>query len=75
MLTVLMKYRISKTEIVQEVKCAEFYPLDGELPPGILLHYDDEHCTHLCPTAEGDEDWRDVFVMNSEGQTVARYTL
>lgn len=75
MLTVLIKYRISKTETVHEVKSAEFYPLEGTHPPGLLLRYDDGRHTHLDPTPEGDEDWRDVFVMNSNGQTVTRYTL
>ena len=84
MLTVLIRYRVTRTETVQQVKTVEFYPneklgkrSDGyERPPaGLLLVYDDNESSHLSPTPEGDENWRDVFVMNAQGQTVARYTL
>ena len=83
MLTVLIRYRETRIETLQQVKGLEFYPKpdnesgdDGERPlPGMLLVYDDDTSNHLSPTPEGDEDWRDVFVMNAQGQTVARYTL
>lgn len=76
MLTVLIRYNKSRRECLFTAKSVEFQPDNGSnADSGLLINYDDVDSTHFGFTEKGDEDWRDVFVMNKNGQTVARYTL
>lgn len=76
MLTVLIRYNKTRRECLFTAKSVEYQPDNGShADSGLLINYDDVHSTHLGFTEPGDEDWRDVFVMNKAGQTVARYML
>ena len=80
MFTILIRYRKSLREVLVTAESVEFVREQGEHgvdKPGLLVNHGVEAKGgfHLEMTAEGDEDWRDVFVMNASGQTVARYTL
>ena len=77
MLTVLIRYKKSRTETLQEVAGVEYFPPDGDdvVAPGLLLRFENGQDVQLAMSEKDDENWRDVFVMNSQGQTVARYTL
>lgn len=71
MLTVLTKYLNggqAGREVLFEATMVEFKRGDG------LVINCGERSQHFA-VSENDDDLRDVFVMNSEGQTVARYTL
>ena len=76
MLTVLVKYTKSGREVLIPAKTVEFVP-KGSVGEGLIIHHHvlEEGSCHLGFTPEGDQDWRDVFVMNDKGATVARYTL
>ena len=76
MFSVLIRYQKTRREVLLQARSVEFVPL-GESDTGLLINHgvEAEGGCHLAPTQEGDEDWRDVFVMNNAGQTVARYTL
>ncbi len=78
MLTVLIRYKKTRREVVVPARSVEFTPMSfGGDEPGLLINHgvEAEGGFHLPLTEGGDEDWRDVFVMNAQGQTVARYTL
>ncbi len=77
MFSVLIRYQKTRREVLIPARSVEFVPKDGTDEPGLLINYavEAEGGCHLSMTAEGDDDWRDVFVMNANGQTVARYTL
>ena len=80
MLTILIRYQKSLREVLIEAESVEFVREQGPHAvdkPGLLVNHGTKAKDgfHLEMTAEGDEDWRDVFVMNASGQTVARYTL
>lgn len=77
MLTVLIRYKKSRRECLTPAKSVEFIPRGGEDEPGLLINHavEAEGGYHLGMTPEGDDDVRDVFVMNAQGATVARYTL
>jgi hypothetical protein len=85
MLTVLIRYKNgdrSGREVIIPAKSVEFIPAGspsvnaGIDQPGLLVNHgvDAEGGFHLS-LSDNEEDWRDVFVMNAQGQTVARYTL
>ena len=80
MFSVLIRYKKSRREVLIPARTVEFIP-EGEKMPnapfeaGLLINHTENGGHHLGFTPEGDEDWRDVFVMNAAGQTVARYTL
>lgn len=74
MLTVLVRYTHSKREVLFPAQEVEYVPR-GVPDAGLLIKFDYDKGTHLGVTTEGDEDLRDVFVMNDNGATVARYTL
>lgn len=81
MFTVLIRYQMTRREVLITAKTVEFLPegKDDESPeaPGLSINHgiDGEKTTFLSLTPKDDENWRDVFVMNEQGQTVARYTL
>jgi hypothetical protein len=78
MLTVLIRYKETRREVLMPAKRVEFVPESSkEESPGLLINHGDEAESgcFLAMTSEGDSDWRDVFVMNAQGQTVARYIL
>ena len=77
MLTVLIRYKKSRREVLTPARSVEFQPRGDSAEPGLLINHgvEAEGGFHLAMTDEGDDDWRDVFVMNAQGQTVARYTL
>lgn len=82
MFTILLRYKKTRREVIISAESVEFIPNDGKKGtgidnPGLLINHGVEAKSgyHLAMTPEGDEDWRDVFVMNNHGQTVARYTL
>ena len=76
MLTVLVKYVKSGREVLIPAKTVEFVPKGNEAAGLIINHSDlDAGGRQLGFTPEGDQDWRDVFVMNDKGATVGRYTL
>ena len=76
MLTVLIRYKESRREILIPAKSVEFIP-SGTEDAGLLINHgvEADGGIHLGLTASDDNNWRDVFVMNANGQTVARYTL
>lgn len=79
MLSMLVKYRKSGIENVCLVERVEYYPpqhgKENNPEPGLLVEYSNGKAVHLPLTPIGDEDYRDVFVMNEKAATVARYTL
>ena len=81
MLTVLIRYKNGDRagrEVLTPARSVEFVPKDSKHDePGLLINLaagGDCDATHLSPS-DNDDDWRDVFIMNAEGQTVARYIL
>ncbi len=74
MLTILIRYRQSKREVLFNASSVEYSPSDG-----LLLQSTDTERTDngikLDFTAVDSTDFRDVFVMNTAGSTVARYCL
>lgn len=76
MLTVLIRYKESRREVITPARSVEFVP-SGSEDSGLLINHgvEAEGGCHLSMTASDDKDWRDVFVMNDAGQTVARYIL
>ena len=83
MFTVLIKYVKSRREVLIPARSVEFSPA-GESGEGLLINHgvEAEGGSHLGFTkgenedrCDENEDWRDVFVMNANGKTVARYTL
>lgn len=79
MFSVLIRYQKTRREVLIPARNVEFYPKDSDtsVAPGLLINHavEAEGGCHLAMSPDGDEDWRDVFVMNESGQTVARYTL
>lgn len=108
MLTVLIRYRVSRRECVIPATSVEWAPIGAPIqtPPGGkglqtrdghpdgpdpnpaidkglesccggagLLILNGMESQHLALTLPEDTDRRDVFVMNGQGATVARYTL
>lgn len=80
MFSVLIRYKQSRREVLIPARTVEFVPKGsccGDKDEGLLINHavEAEGGCHLGFTAEGDPDWRDIFVMNANGQTVARYTL
>ncbi len=85
MLTVLIRNQKTKREIILPAKNIEYIPIptkeETEIVdidrPGLLINHgvEAEGGCHLAMTSIGDDNFRDVFVMNSHGQTVARYIL
>ncbi len=75
MLTVLIKYVESKRECIIPARSIEFSRAKEDAGLRINLPNEADGSTYLAMTAKGDSDFRDVFVMNDQGQTVARYSL
>lgn len=79
MLTMKIKYQESNIEVVELVEKVEYIPphsrKEDHPAPGLLVEYGNGRASHLCLTPLGDTDYRDVFIMNDKGSTVARYTL
>lgn len=84
MLTVLFRYQRSRVEVLKMADSVEYTPPHGKsddpanppknVEPGLLLTLG-EKGEHVELTGVDDPDYRDVFVMNDNGATVARYTL
>ena len=86
MLTVLIRYRETRREVLIPAKCVEYIP-PGKTPvekeiatidqPGLLINHGGkaDNGFHLGLTPIGEENFKDVFIMNDHGQTVARYIL
>ena len=93
MLTLLVRYQMSRREVLSPATSVEYAP-PREQPQNCswtteqederqrynrdvagLLVLNGEEGRHLTLTPIGDLDYRDVFVMNDHGATVARYTL
>ena len=69
MFTVLIRNKCTKDEILylsDEVKFSE--------ENGLTFTIKDGRGCHFIPS-DKEQDYRDIFVMNSSGQTVARYLL
>lgn len=80
MFSVLIKYKKTGREVLIPARTVEYVPKGsccGDVDEGLLINHavEAEGGSHLGFTPVGDDDWRDVFVMNSHGQTVARYAL
>ena len=82
MFTVMIRYKESRREVLISARSVEFVPVgkEGEQPydkAGLLINHavEAEGGFHLDMTAKDDDNLRDVFVMNSNGKTVAKYTL
>ena len=83
MFSVLIRYKETRREVLIPARSVEFIPSGtpvvnkGIDQPGLLINHgvEGEKGIFLGMTPEGDDNWRDVFVMNGQGQTVARYTL
>ncbi len=74
MFTVLIRYKKSRREVLTPATSIEFVHSGYGEEPGLLIT-NSEGSVFLDPTSKDDEDFRDVFVMNAQGQTVARYVL
>lgn len=74
MLTVLIRYKETRREVIIPASSVEFIPVSTGDEPGLLINNGVE-AEHLGLTEKSDPNFRDVFVMNGNGQTVARYTL
>ena len=83
MFSILIRYHVSQREVLISAKTVEFIrpskkgdPTPTDIP-GLLVNHgvEAEDGCHLGMTEANDPDWRDVFVMNDRGATVARYTL
>ena len=72
MLTVLIRHKSDGREVLFEAKSVEYLRTGSDA--GLLVRLQDDHSTHLCHS-DAEADQRDVFVMNSNGKTVARYDL
>lgn len=76
MLTVLIRYTTTGREVLVPARSVEYIPkCCGDKDEGLLINHGDSEGMHLGKTPEGDNNWRDVFVMNASGATVARYKL
>ncbi len=81
MFSVLIRYQKTRREVLLSGKSVEFLPpgmaVAKESISGLLINSGVEgECPHFLElTPEGDPNWGDVFVMNNQGQTVARYVL
>ena len=79
MLTVLVRYTKSGREVLIPAKTVEFVPKGSNLgdAEGLIINHNtpEEGGCQLGFSSKDDQDWRDVFVMNGKGATVARYTL
>lgn len=74
MLSVMIRHKRSKREYLEECDAIE-WEVEADAPDrGLLIVRKDGTSSHL-PPSDSDEHIRDVFVMNSAGQTVARYVL
>ena len=75
MLTVLIRYRKTHREVLIPARTVEYVP-KGKQDSGLLINHgvQAEGGSHL-KHDDCTDDVRDVFVMNAQGQTVARYTL
>ncbi len=69
MLTVLIRHKKSGREILYPADEVEF-----EKGYGLRFHSPGQSGAHF-PESNTEDDYRDVFVMNAAGQTVARYRL
>lgn len=79
MLTVLIRHK-SGDRVIREVlvsaKNVEFIPDESPAGGKLLVNHGVEAEGGFCLSSSDDgDDWRDVFIMNAQGQTVARYTL
>ncbi len=76
MFTVLIRYQKTKREVLIPAREVEYVP-QGEDGAGLLIRSrtEGESNCHLGFSEKNDDNWRDVFVMNEHGQTVARYEL
>ena len=84
MFSVLIRYQKTRREVLLSAKSVEFVPPRTELEnedaaqfAGLLINHgvEEEEGCHISLTPKGNSNWRDVFVMNDQGQTVARYTV
>ncbi len=83
MFSVLIRYNVSRREVLISAETVEFIrPPEKDDPcpvdiPGLLINHgiEGKKGFHLAMTEADDPDWRDVFIMNDSGATVARYIL
>lgn len=78
MMTVLIRYLKTKVEVLYEAVRVEYSAEKNSKidSPGLIIERPDGVCSHFSNGDDGNEEnFRDVFVMNREGQTVARYSL
>ena len=80
MLTVLIKNRATGREVLYPATCVEFVPAKIGVPvPGLLIVVNAENrsceISQHIGASKTEGDLRDVFVMNENGSTVARYVL
>ncbi len=72
MLTVLIRYKSDGREVLIEAKNVEYLRAgDGA---GLCINLQDDSGTHF-GLSDSEADQREVFVMNSNGKTIARYDL
>ena len=69
MFTILVRTKKTNREILYLADEIEFHEEDG-----LRFHSVNGNGSHL-GIADKEDDYRDVFVMNENGQTVARYLL
>ena len=69
MLTILIRHKNTKREVIYPADEVEFEEDDG-----LRFHTKDGCGMHL-KCSDSEQDYRDVFIMNDAGQTVARYLL
>lgn len=74
MLTVLIRDKKTRREFLIECEVVEFEDTGKGDHPGLLLVLPGAESRHY-PLSETEAEYRDVFVMNAAGQTVARYIL
>ena len=74
MMTVLIRNKATRREFLTECEAVEFEDYGKGEHPGLLLVRPEAESQHYA-LSETEADYRDVFVMNAAGQTVARYSL
>ena len=74
MMTVMIRHKVTRREFLIACEAVEFEDSGKGDHPGLLLIVPGADSRHYA-LSEMEADYRDVFVMNAAGQTVARYTL
>ena len=76
MLTIMIRHSDTKREFITPCKTLEYVQKATlEEPAGLLVQLENDDFVRYPVRDHDGEPYRDVFVMNDAGQTVARYVL